>query len=85
MNFVKLRPLANRFEADLLSQAFNEAGVSFQVRTFEDTAYDGLFVGQYGWGVIWVAEEDLSYGREIVAQFDRLYGGPPGRGEDDGV
>ncbi len=75
MALVKLRPLNNRFEADLLAQALTEAGVTFQVRTFEDTAYDGLFIGQYGWGIMWVEEEDLSDAKEIALQFDRLYGG----------
>ncbi len=59
MGYEKLRTVQNRFEAELLSAALERSGIDFFLRTFEDTAYDGLFVTQEGWGVFWVESEDL--------------------------
>ena len=36
----------NRFEGDRVSQALSEAGIPFMVKSFLDTAYDGLYVPQ---------------------------------------
>lgn len=74
MGYEKLRNVQNRFEAELLSAALERSGVDFFLRTFEDTAYDGLFVGQEGWGVIWVASADRQIAEEIAATFDEAYG-----------
>ena len=54
MGYEKLRTVQNRFEAELISAALERSGIDFFLRTFEDTAYDGLFVTQEGWGVFWV-------------------------------
>lgn len=73
MTYTKLRTVQNRFEAELLSDALEYSGVDFYLRTFEDTAYDGLFVAQEGWGVIWVATEDLGIALDILQTFDDAY------------
>jgi hypothetical protein len=80
MSYEKLRTLQNRFEGELLSAALERSGVDFILRTFEDTAYDGLFVAQEGWGVLWVAPADLQLARDIVQKFDEAYA--PGYEED---
>ncbi len=41
-------------EADLVSQALSAEGLPFWIRSFEETAYDGLFVMQKGWGQVFV-------------------------------
>jgi len=56
-NFVKIFVVENKFEADLLSQALQKEGVPVMVRTFSDTAYDGLYIPQKGWAAIMVPEE----------------------------
>jgi hypothetical protein len=73
MSYEKLRTVQNRFEAELLSAALERSGVDFFLRTFEDTAYDGLFVAQEGWGVIWVAPEDRQVAADIIQKFDEAY------------
>jgi hypothetical protein len=73
MGYEKLRTLQNRFEGELLSAALERSGVDFILRTFEDTAYDGLFVAQEGWGVLWVAPEDRQLAEDIVQKFDEAY------------
>jgi hypothetical protein len=73
MGYEKLRTLQNRFEGELLSAALERSGVDFILRTFEDTAYDGLFVAQEGWGVLWVTPEDRQLAEDIVQKFDEAY------------
>ncbi len=68
MAMVLLRDLDDRFQADLWTQALEEQGVPHLLRTFEDTAYDGLFISQKGYGRIFVEEEWLSRAREIDAE-----------------
>jgi hypothetical protein len=74
MGYEKLRTVQNRFEGELLSAALERAGVDFFLRTFEDTAYDGLFVAQEGWGVLWVAPADRRVALDIFHNFDAAYG-----------
>jgi len=68
MPMVLLRDLDDRFQADLWTQALEEHGVPHLLRTFEDTAYDGLFVSQKGYGRLFVEEEWLARAREIDAE-----------------
>ena len=73
MGYEKLRTVQNRFEAELLSAALERSGIDFFLRSFEDTAYDGLFVTQEGWGVFWVESEDLLIAEDILQKFDEAY------------
>ena len=68
MAMVKLKkPVDNRFQADVWEQALSAEGVEYRLRTFQDTAYDGLYVSQKGYGVFYVEEEDLAKAEELVA------------------
>jgi hypothetical protein len=73
MSYEKLRMVQNRFEGELLAAALERGGVDFFLRTFEDTAYDGLFVAQEGWGAVWVAPEDRQIAEDILQKFDEAY------------
>ncbi len=64
---VFLYTLANRFEADVLSDVLEKNGVPYLIRSFVETAYDGLFVPQRGWGQILVPADYLSTARKLVA------------------
>jgi hypothetical protein len=74
MGYKKLRTVQNRFEGELIVAALERSGVDFFLRTFEDTAYDGLFVAQEGWAVLWVSQEDTRVAEDIIAKFDEAYG-----------
>jgi hypothetical protein len=63
---VLLYTLNNRFEADLLMDALQKEGVEAILQSFLDTAYDGLFVPQRGWGRILVPKDELARARETV-------------------
>ncbi len=65
--WVFLYTLANRFEADVLSNVLEKEGVPFLVRSFVETAYDGLFVPQRGWGQILVPARHLPVARKLIA------------------
>ncbi len=52
--YIPAYTLANRFEADLVADTLEKEGIPFWIRSFEDTAYDGLFVVQKGWGQVLV-------------------------------
>jgi len=59
----------NEAEARALQALLKEHGIAATVLSFRDTAYDGLFQAQYGWGVIRVAEADLAEARRIVEEW----------------
>ena len=53
-DLVRIHTVENRFEADLLIQSLRQEHIPAMLRRFEETAYDGLFVTQMGWGAILV-------------------------------
>lgn len=56
-SYVTVYTLSNRFEADIVSHALEQENIPFWIRSFEDTAYDGLFVVQKGWGHVLVPRQ----------------------------
>ena len=54
MNWEKLATLDNQFQADLLTEALRKEAIPFLLREYKDSAYDGLFVTQKGWGTVLV-------------------------------
>ncbi|MBM4338904.1 MAG: hypothetical protein FJ110_05115 [Deltaproteobacteria bacterium] len=64
--WVKAGVVENRFEGDRISQSLSEAGIPFMVKSFLDTAYNGLYVPQKGWGVVMVPEEFKEQTEKIV-------------------
>ncbi|MDY6851323.1 MAG: hypothetical protein SV487_04505 [Thermodesulfobacteriota bacterium] len=63
---IRLTTLENRFEADLITEALTAEGIDFILRTYQDTAYDGLFVTQKGYGTLSVNEEDETMAMDLV-------------------
>jgi hypothetical protein len=55
--FIKIGTLENQFEADMVKSAFTREGIPVIIRSFHDTAYDGIFIPQKGWGVVLVPTE----------------------------
>jgi hypothetical protein len=72
--YVKVATLDNEIEALLLESVLEERGTPYVLRSYHDTAYDGLFQSQKGWGVVSAPRErreeilaiieDLRKGRE---------------------
>ena len=51
-NYVKIIVLDNAIEAQLVESVLSEREIPHLIRSFHDTAYDGLFQVQKGWGEI---------------------------------
>lgn len=48
--FVKVAVIDNAIEAQLITSILNERNIPHQMRSHHDTAYDGLYQAQKGWG-----------------------------------
>ena len=71
--WVKAGTVENRFEGDRISQALREAGIPFLIKSFLDTAYDGLYVPQKGWGVVMVSEKDRAEAEKLIGEVKRTF------------
>ena len=62
-SFVNIAILDNIIEAQLVDSILEEHDIPHRIRSFHDTAYDGLFQFQMGWGALWAP---VSYKAEIL-------------------
>lgn len=65
--FVKIAVLDNSIEAQVLSSFLDQYNIPYRLRSYYDTAYDGLFQIQKGWGEI---SAPLSYQQDILNILD---------------
>jgi len=66
-NYTKVTTLDNSFEADLATQALDRAAIPYIVRPYRDTAYDGIFIPQKGWGALLVPEDAADRAKDVIA------------------
>lgn len=59
----------NQAEANVIKSVLEENEIVAEIKSFHDTAYDGLFQSQYGWGQILVSEEDFAEAERIVEEW----------------
>jgi hypothetical protein len=62
-DYIKIVTLENEIEAGLLESILIERNIPHLMRSYYDTAYDGLFQTQKGWGYVSAPE---GYGEEIM-------------------
>ena len=60
----------NQAEANVIKSILEEHGIYAEIKSFHDTAYDGLFQFQYGWGLIRVAEKDFLEAKRIIEEWE---------------
>lgn len=48
--FIKITVLENTIEAQLIGSILDQLDIPHRIKSFHDTAYDGLFQVQKGWG-----------------------------------
>jgi hypothetical protein len=72
-HWVKAGTVENRFEGDRISQALQEAGIPFLIKSFLDTAYDGLFIPQKGWGIVMVSENHREEAERLVSEVKKTF------------
>jgi len=65
--YVKVATLENEIEARLLDSVLNERNVPHRITSYYDTAYDGLYQTQKGWGHISAPSVYLEEIREVIA------------------
>jgi len=70
---VELQVAATKVEAFAIRDALSDQGIPVMVRSFEDSAYDGVFVAQQGWGVIEVLPRDKDKAEAIVNDLETAY------------
>jgi hypothetical protein len=73
VRWVKVGTVENRFEGDRISHALNEAEIPYLVKSFLDTAYNGLYIPQKGWGVIRVPEEFREEAERLIAEVKKSF------------
>jgi hypothetical protein len=71
--WVKAGVVENRFEGDRVSQALKEAEIPFLIKTFLDTAYDGLYIPQKGWGAVMVPERFREEAGKMVSEVKKTF------------
>ncbi len=67
--FKKIQILENEIEARLLDSVLNERDIPHRIKSYHDSAYDGIYQTQKGWGVV---EAPLSYKEEIISIYQDL-------------
>ena len=63
-NIKKIAVLDNIVQAQMLESLLKERNIPHVMKTYHDSAYDGLFQGQKGWGHVEAPEK---YKAEILA------------------
>ncbi len=69
---VKVAVLESTLEAQLIETILNEQNIPHQMRSYHDTAFDGLFQVQKGWGSIYAP---LTYKQRILEIIDDIRSG----------
>lgn len=65
-DYVKVAVLEHEIEARLLASILRERDIPFRIRSYHDTAYDGLFQTQKGWGIVSAPSRNESAIMEII-------------------
>jgi hypothetical protein len=71
-NFKKIVVLENDIEAGLLDSVLNERGIPHIMKSYHDTALDGIFQAHRGWGHVESSEE---YEKEILSIYQEIIKG----------
>ncbi len=58
--------LEDQVDEAVVRSALNEAGIKHVIRTFVDSAYNGIFIPQRGYGEVQVDETDAEKAKEII-------------------
>ena len=66
--WIKAGIVENRFEGDRISQSLQDAEIPFRIQSFLDTAYDGLYVPQKGWGMVLVPQTFVDEAERIISE-----------------
>jgi hypothetical protein len=81
--FIKIAVLENTIEAQLLGSVLTQYEIPHRLRSYHDTAYDGLFQLQKGWGEVYgphaVRQQVLDALAELRSQAVDMHDNEPER------
>ena len=66
---IKILVFNNEFEAKLLDEVLNEKNIPHIIRSYHDSAYDGLWQMQSSWGHLEASEE---HREEILMTYNQM-------------
>ncbi len=66
---IKIINIENEIEARAIEQLLKDNNIPFHLRSLHDTAYDGIFQVQKGWGYIEAPED---YKNEIIEIYENF-------------
>ena len=69
--YKKIVVLGNDLEAKIVEDLLKDRGIPHRIRSYHDSAYDGLFQAQKGWGIVEAPEE-------FEDEIKKLYSALPG-------
>ena len=67
--YIQIILLENGIEAQLIGSILDQRDIPHRVRSYHDTAYDGLFQVQKGWGKLYAPQP---YKKEILQVIDEV-------------
>ena len=67
--FIKIAALENVIEAQMISSMLDQWKIPHRLRSYHDTAYDGLFQFQKGWGDLYAPR---SHKQEILKALENI-------------
>lgn len=73
MRWKEVGVIDHRFEGDRVVQALKEAAIPYLIKSFLDTAYDGLYVPQKGWARVLVPEAWAEEAEKVVEEVKRNF------------
>lgn len=82
-SFVKIAVISNLIEAQVVESMLEQHGIPYRIRSFHDTAYDGLFQLQKGWGEIYAPLERKQEILEMIAHMRQAGASDPGDNAGD--
>ncbi len=83
--FAKVATLENEFEAEIIKDALEKEKIPTMIRSFRDTAYDGIYILQKGWGNVLVPEEFREEAEKIVNAIKRSFDKTPENAPDNTI
>jgi hypothetical protein len=69
--YKKIVVLSSDLEAGIVENMLKDRGIPHRIRSYHDSAYDGLFQAQKGWGIV---EAPAEYEDEIKNLYNALPG-----------
>lgn len=66
-DFIKVATIENTIEAQIVQSVLEERQIPHRIRSYHDTAYDGLFQMQKGWGAIYAPPDNKREIEDVLA------------------